>query len=94
MLHSAQLGGQAATRSFTSFTKEVSAVSWPGTGDTVGSASGDAVARLNGEALPRGKGFCFGLASDPSGALVAAGGEDGILRILQTASNKLRREVA
>ena len=32
-------------------------------------------------------------ATDPSGTLVAAGGEDGILRIWQTASKKLLREV-
>ena len=81
------------TRSVTSFTKEVSAVSWLGTGDTVASASGDAVVRLNEEALPGGKSFCFALASDPSGALVAAGGADGILRIWQTASKTLLREV-
>ena len=81
------------TRSLTSFTKEVSAVSWLGTGDTVASASGDAAVRLNEEALPGAKSFCFALASDPSGSLVAAGGEDGVLRIWQTASKKLLREV-
>ncbi len=81
------------TKSVTTFTKEVSAVAWLGSGDTVASASGDAAVRLNEETLPGGKSFCFALATDPSGTLVAAGGEDGILRIWQTASKKLLREV-
>ena len=81
------------TKSVTTFTKEVSGVAWLGSGDTVASASGDAAVRLNEETLPGGKSFCFALAADPSGTLLAAGGEDGILRIWQTASKKLLREV-
>ncbi len=81
------------TKSVTTFTKEVCGVAWLGSSDTVANASGDAAVRLNEETLPGGKSFCFTLATDPSGALVAAGGEDGILRIWQTASKKLLREV-
>lgn len=80
-------------RSVTSFGKEVSAVSWLGTTDTVASASGDTNVRLNEEALPGNKGFCFTLASDPSGKFLTAGGEDGILRIWLTAGKKLLREI-
>ena len=81
------------TRSVTSFGKEVSAVAWLGTGDTVASGGGDSNVRLNEEVLPGAKGFCFTVASDPSGKLLAAGGEDGILRIWQTGIKKLLREV-
>ena len=81
------------TRIITTFGKEVSAVSWLGTTDTVASASGDATIRLNEEALPGNKGFCYTLASDPAGKFLTAGGEDGILRIWLTAGKKLLREI-
>ena len=57
------------------------------------SASGDAAVKLNEEALAGSKGFAFTLTADPSGKLIAVGGEDGILRIWQTAAKKLLREV-
>jgi WD40 repeat protein len=81
------------TKSITSFSKEVSGIAWLGTGDTVASANGDAAVKLNEEALPGNKGFAFTLTADPSGKLVAVGGEDGILRIWQTAAKKLLREI-
>jgi WD40 repeat protein len=81
------------TRAITSFGKEVSAIAWLGTGDTVASASGDAAVRLNEEKLPGAQSFCFTVAADPGGKLVAAGGEDGVLRIWQTAAKKLLLEL-
>lgn len=81
------------TKSITTFSKEVSGIAWLGTGDTVASASGDAAVKLNEEALAGSKGFAFTLTADPSGKLIAVGGEDGILRIWQTAAKKLLREV-
>jgi WD40 repeat protein len=80
-------------RAITSFGREVTAVSWLGAGDTVASASGDAGVRMNEEKLPGAQGFCFTLASDPGGKFVAAGGEDGVLRIWQTAAKKLLMEL-
>jgi WD40 repeat protein len=81
------------TRSVTSFGKEVSALAWLGTGDTVASASGDAGVRLNEEKLPGAQSFCFTVAADPAGKFVAAGGEDGVLRIWQAAAKKLLLEL-
>lgn len=81
------------TRAITSFGKEVSALTWLGTGDTVASASGDAAVRLNEEKLPGAAGFCFTVASDSAGKFVAAGGEDGILRIWLTSAKKLLLEL-
>jgi len=81
------------TRAITSFGKEVSAVTWLGTGDTVASASGDTGVRMNEEKLPGAQGFCFTVAADPGGKFVAAGGEDGVLRIWQTAAKKLLLEL-
>lgn len=80
------------TRAITSFGKEVSAVTWLGTGDTVASGSGDAAVRLNEEELPGAAGFIFTLSSDASGQLIAAGGEDGILRVWTAATKKLLGE--
>jgi WD40 repeat protein len=80
------------TKAITSFGKEVSAVAWLGTGDTVASASGDEGVRLNEEKLPGAKGFCFTVASDAGGKFVAAGGEDGVLRIWDAAAKKLVSE--
>ena len=80
------------TRAITSFGKEVSAVAWLGTGDTVASGSGDAAVRLNEEKLPGAAGFIFTLSSDASGQLIAAGGEDGILRVWTAATKKLLGE--
>ncbi len=80
------------TRSNTSFGKEVSAVAWLGTGDTVASASGDSTVRLNDERLPGAKGFVFCLAADSPGKFLAAGGEDGVLRVWNAADKKLLRE--
>jgi len=80
------------TKVITSFGKEVSAVAWLGTGDTVASASGDEGVRLNEEKLPGAKGFCFTVASDAGGKFVAAGGEDGVLRIWDAAAKKLVSE--
>lgn len=76
----------------TSFGKEVSAVGWLGTGDTVVSASGDTTVRLNDERLPGTKGFAFCLATDRAGQVVAAGGEDGVLRVWRATEKKLLRE--
>jgi WD40 repeat protein len=76
------------------FGKEVSAVAWLGTGDVVASASGDAAVRLNDERLPGGKGFLFCLSVDRAGSLLAAGGEDGVLRLWYAADKKLLRELA
>jgi len=78
----------------TSFGKEVSAVGWLGAGDIVVSASGDATVRLNEDRLPGSKGFTFCLATDRAGTLVAAGGEDGVLRLWTAADKKLLQEVA
>ena len=78
----------------TSFGKEVSAVGWLGAGDVVASASGDATVRLNDDRLPGASGFAFCLATDRAGTLVAAGGEDGVLRLWNTADKKLLHEVA
>lgn len=80
------------TRNNTSFGKEVSAVAWLGSGETVASASGDASVRLNDERLPGVKGFVFCLSADQSGRLVAAGGEDGVLRVWNTVEKKLLAE--
>ena len=80
------------TRSVTSFGKEVSAIAWLGTGDTVASASGDEAVRMNEEKLPGAKGFCYTLSTDAGGNLVAAGGEDGVLRIWTAAAKKLLLE--
>lgn len=76
----------------TSFGKEVSAVAWLGTGDTVASASGDATVRLNDDRLPGAKGFVFCLAADLSGKFVAAGGDDGVLRLWNAQEKKLLQE--
>jgi WD40 repeat protein len=76
----------------TSFGKEVSAVGWLGAGDVTVSASGDATVRLNEDRLPGAKGFAFCLATDRSGRLVAAGGEDGVLRLWDAPEKKLLRE--
>ena len=76
----------------TTFGKEVSAVAWLGTGDTVASVSGDSTVRLNDERLPGAKGFVFCLAADSSGKFLAAGGEDGVLRVWNAADKKLLRE--
>lgn len=78
----------------TTFGKEVSAVSWLGASDIMASASGDATVRLNEERLPGAKGFAFCLATDRSGKVVAAGGEDGVLRVWTASDKKLLREVA
>ncbi len=80
------------TRSNTSFGKEVSAVAWLGSGDTVASASGDSTVRLNDDRLPGAKGFVFCLTADASGRLLAAGGDDGVLRVWSAADKKLIRE--
>jgi hypothetical protein len=53
--------------------------------------SGDAAVRLNEEKLPGAQGFCFTLGGDVSGSLIAAGGEDGVLRVWGTAARKLIR---
>jgi WD40 repeat protein len=79
-------------RSINSFSREVSAVSWIGTGDTIAAASGDSSVRLNDDRLPGSKGFVFCLATDPSGKYLAAGGDDGILRLWNAADKKLLRE--
>ena len=81
------------TKAITSFGKEVSALAWLGTGDAIASASGDAGVRINEERLPGAQGFCLALCVDPAGRFVAAGGEDGTLRIWDTAQRKLLREV-
>ena len=78
----------------TTFGKEVSAVGWLGAGDVVASASGDTTVRLNEDRLPGAKGFAFCLATDRSGTLVAAGGEDGVLRLWTAPEKKLLRELA
>ena len=80
------------TRNNTSFGKEVSAVAWLGSGDAVASASGDSTVRLNDDRLPGTKGFVFCLSADQSGKLIAAGGEDGVLRVWNGADKKLLRE--
>lgn len=79
-------------RSTNSFSREVSAVSWIGTGDTIASASGDSTVRLNDDRLPGSKGFVFCLAADPSGKYLAAGSDDGVLRLWNAADKKLLRE--
>jgi WD40 repeat protein len=81
-------------RTNNSFGKEVSAVAWLGAGDTIASASGDSSVRLNDDRLPGSKGFTFCLAADLSGRIIAAGGEDGILRVWSAADRKLLREHA
>lgn len=78
----------------TSFGKEVSAVEWLGATDVMASASGDSTVRLNEDRLPGTKGFAFCLATDRSGKVVAAGGEDGVLRVWTAPDKKLLREVA
>ncbi|MFN0126837.1 MAG: WD40 repeat domain-containing protein [Verrucomicrobiales bacterium] len=77
----------------TSFGKEVSAVSWVGASDVVASASGDTTVRLNDERLPKAAGFAFCLATDSLGSLVAAGGQDGILRVWRAPDKSLLREI-
>ncbi|HEX2746615.1 MAG TPA: c-type cytochrome domain-containing protein [Verrucomicrobiales bacterium] len=79
-------------RNTTSFSREVSAVSWIGTGDTIASASGDSTVRLNDDRLPGAKGFVFCLATDSSGKYLAAGGDDGVLRLWDASGKKLLRE--
>ncbi len=79
-------------RAATTFPREVSAVTWMGTGDTIASASGDSTVRLNEERLPGTKGFVFSLAADLSGTWLAAGGEDGIVRVWNAAGKKLIQE--
>jgi len=79
-------------RSTTSFSREVSAVSWIGTGDTIAAASGDSSVRLNDDRLPGSKGFIFCLATDLSGKYLAAGGDDGVLRLWNAADKKLLQE--
>jgi WD40 repeat protein len=81
-------------KALSSFTKEVSALSWLGSSDAIASASGDESVRINEEKLPGSKSFCFTLATDPHGRILAAGGEDGILRLWNAADKKLLWEAA
>ncbi|MEN9282510.1 MAG: Chromosome partition protein Smc [Verrucomicrobiota bacterium] len=81
-------------KALSSFTKEVSALSWLGSSDAIASASGDEGVRINEEKLPGSKSFCFTLAADPHGRILAVGGEDGILRLWNASDKKLLWEAA
>ncbi len=70
---------------------EVSAVSFVGGSDVLLTASGDASLRLAGKPLPDSAGYLFTSAADPAGRWVAAGGQDGVVRVWSVAERKLAR---
>jgi len=76
----------------TSFAKQVSAVRWLGTSHLIASASGDTTVRLNDHHLPGTAGFATALATDSLGQWIAAGGEDGAVRVWRTNDRSLAWE--
>ena len=73
------------------FGAEVSAVSFVGGSDALLAACGDNSLRLAGKPLPDSIGFLFTAAADPAGRWVAAGGQDGVVRVWSVAERKLAR---
>ncbi len=76
------------------FGAEVSAVSFVGGSDAVLSACGDGSLRFAGKPLPDSIGFLFTAAADPAGRWVAAGGQDGVVRVWNVAERKIARTFA
>ena len=73
------------------FGAEVSAVSFVGGSDALLAACGDSSLRLAGKPLPDAIGFLFTAAADPTGRWVAAGGQDGVVRVWSVAERKIAR---
>ena len=76
------------------FVAEVSAVSFVGGSDALLAAGGDSSLRLGGKPLPDSTGFLFTAAADPTGRWVAAGGQDGLVRVWSVAERKVARTFA
>ena len=76
------------------FGAEVSAVSFVGGSDALLAACGDSSLRLGGKPLPDSTGFLFTAAADRAGRWVAAGGQDGVVRVWNVAERKIARTFA
>jgi WD40 repeat protein len=82
------------TKNTNTFSAEIAAVFYVGPGDQLLIASGDRSIRIGDQPLPDASTFPFCVTSDATGKFVAAGGDDGILRIWTVADRKLTRTFA
>ncbi len=73
----------AQKQTVTGHSKPVTAVAFVGAGETLLSSSGDQSVRLANQPLPDAGTFMHSAAASPDGKLVAAGGEDSVLRVWQ-----------
>jgi WD40 repeat protein len=67
----------------------VTSVSFVGSGATLVSSSGDKSVRLGNQPLPDAGTFMHAAEASEDGAMIAAGGEDSILRIWSAADKKV-----
>ena len=71
------------------FKKEVTALAFIGTGDSFVTGSADRIVKAAGQNLPGIEGVIYAVAASADGALIAAGGERGVLRIWRAGDRKL-----
>jgi WD40 repeat protein len=70
-------------------TKGVSSIAYMGTGEQLISSSGDQSVRIANKPLPDAATFIHSSSVSKDGTIIAAGGEDSILRVWTTGDNKL-----
>ena len=70
-------------------TKGVSSVAYMGAGEQLISSSGDQSVRIANKPLPDAATFIHSSSVSQDGTIIAAGGEDSILRIWTTGDSKL-----
>ena len=86
-LWNAETGKQ--TKSEGGYRKEITSIEFLGTGNTLLTSSGDTIVKAAKQNLGGITGFVYTATSSPDGQLIAAGGEDGILRIWRAKDRKL-----